>query len=386
MSCRGTNGNSATTSLAKFISGTDDSLVSQVFHELRREALTKLKEEAKEKASKSEVLEFIQKGVEKAQTDSRIRDSRRDSLIQRFRAAEDDLNNNNGPDKATFEAWEKLEERLINLRPSPEALSDDTTVALSPEGIQIALGDVLAARRLANEYKLHRSQEAIKKYNELSERANRIEAAYDASDIGYKALLSSPDAEESSRNHALWKNRLETANINREKRNIIVEARNIASSLPLEALKKERENALRVIQGMEKKKVAVNSPQFINAKKKYQEAYRNYLYSVAINAKVAHVANHKNLKSPTMWSRILEHSKQYDRDVLWASVEMMALDLDRASYKMGLISSLEIERRSIQRAEARQSILDVAGKHEVDPVNKTFADKIRYQRRIAVAR
>lgn len=386
MSCRGTNGNSATTSLAKFISGTDDSLVSQVFHELRREALTSLNDIAKEKAEKSDVLEFIQKGIEKAQTDSRIRDSRRESLVQRFRAAEEDLNAENGPDKATFAAWAKLEERLINLRPSPEALSDDTTVAMSPEGIQIALGDVLAARRLANEYKLHKSPEAIKKYNELSERANRIEAAYDASEIGYKSLLSSPDADKASRNHPLWLHRVETANSNRAKRNIILEAREKALNTPLEDLKNEREKALQYIRGMEKKKVPANHPDFIASKKNYQEAYRNYLYGVAMNAKVAHVANHKNLKSPTMWSRILEHSKTYDRDVLWSSVEMMSLDLDRASYKMGLISSAEIERRSMQRAEARQSILDIAGNKEVDPVNKAFADKIRYQRRITVVR
>lgn len=386
MSCRGTNGNSATTSLAKFISGTDDSLVSQVFHELRREALTHLKDSARGKATKSEVLEFIQKGIEKAQTDNRIRDSRRDSLVQRFRAAEHDLNSGEGPDKATFTAWSKLEERLVNLRPSPEALSDDTTVAVSPEGIQIALGDVLAARRLANEYRLHKSPEAIKKYNELSERASRIEAAYDASEIGYKALLSSPDSDSNSRNHPLWLHRVETANINRDKRNLILEARDAAANSTLEFLKKEKENSLQNIRALEKKKTPVNNPDFIAAKKTYQTNYRNYLYGIALNAKVAHIANHKNLKSPTMWSRIIEHGNQHDRDSLWSSVEMMALDLDRSSYKMGLISGTEIERRSMQRAEARQSVLDVAGNQEVDPVNRVFADKIRYQRRIAIAR
>lgn len=386
MSCRGTNGNSATTSLAKFISGTDDTLVSQVFHELRREALTQLEDSSKDKASKDEVIEFIQKGIEKAQSDNRIRDSRRESLVQRFRAAENDIKHNNGPDKATFAAWVKLEERLVNLRPSPEALADDTTVVSSPEGIQIALGDVLAARRLANEYKLHKSPEAIKKYNELSERANRIEASYDASDVGYKALLNSPDSNEQSKNYSLWLNRVQIADSNRSKRNLILEAKAISTEKSISELKDARDTALEKIRLLEKSKLAATSPEFIFAKKAYQETYRHYLYGVAHNAKIAHVANHKNLKSPTMWARIVQHNDVFTRDTLWSSAEMMALDLDRASYKMGLISSVEIERRSTQRAEARQSVLDIAGHQEVDPVNKAFADKLRHQRRIAVAR
>lgn len=381
MSCRGTNGNSATTSIAKFVSGADDTLVSQVFHELRREALSNLGSESKEKAEKEAVLDFIEAGIRKAQSDTRIRDSRRESLIARFRAAENDLEHGNGPDKATFAAWQELEERLLNVSPSPEALSEDTTIVESPEGIQIAIGDVFAARRLANEYRAYNSPEAIKKYNELSERANRIEAAYDSTDVGYQALLKSPDSDPKSKNHALWQNRVQIANNNRSRTNTIVEAKKSASEIPLSVLLENKDSALSVIRLLEKKKISNSDSKMIEAKKDYNVAFRNYLYGVAYNNKTLHIASHKNLKSPTMWNKIAEQAGTGNRDTSWQAAELIALDLDRASYKMGLISKLEIERRSNLRAEARQTILDYAGKGEVDPVNKSYADKVRLQRR-----
>lgn len=390
MSCRGTNGNSATTSMAKFISGSGDSLVSQVFHELRREAVIELSEESKTKAEDASVLTFIRSGIEKAQSDSRIRDSRRESLALRYKAAESDVVQGNGPDKATFLAWQRLEGRLLNLKPSTEALAEDTTVAISPEGIHIALGDVLAVRRLANEYKLHRSVEAIRKYNELSERANRSEAAYDSSDIGYQALLNSPDSDSESTNYPMWFARLEMAKSNRSKHNVIIDARNAASTLSIEELKQQKEALFFKIKGLEKAGDAVsdNTSAILlsQLKKEYQRSYRNYLYGISYNAKISHISTHKNLKSPTMWSRILEQKTDFQRDALWSAAEMMALDLDRASNKMGLISSVELERRALVRAEARQSVLDGFGKQEIDPINKAYAGKIQLQRRIAIAK
>jgi hypothetical protein len=384
MSCRGTNGNSATTSMAKFISGADDTLVSQVFHELRREAIVELEDNSKDKEEDSNVLNFIRKGIEKAQSDSRIRDSRRESLALRYKAAENDVVHGNGPDRATFLAWERLEGRLLNLTPSTEALTEDTTVATSPEGIQIALGDVLAVRRLANEYKMHKSAEAIKKYNELSERANRSEAAYDSSDIGYKALLNSPDSDPSSTNYPMWLARVEMAKSNRNKHNIILDAKNAASTLSIEVLRQQKASLFSRIKDLEKKNDPNNALVLSQLKKEYQRSYRNYLYGVSHNAKISHIATHKNLKSPTMWSRLLEQKSEFQRDSLWASAEMLALDLDRASYKMGLISNLELERRALVRAEARQGVLDGLGNQEVDPVNRAYADKIRFQRRLAI--
>jgi hypothetical protein len=383
MSCRGTNGNSATTSIAKFISSADDTLVSQVFHELRREALTRLGTAGREKAAKEDVLDFIEAGIRKAQTDNRIRDSRRESLIARFRAAENDAKNDNGPDLATFTAWQDLESRLLNVAPSSEALSDDTTIAESPEGIQIAIGDVFAARRLANEYRSYNSPEAVKKYNELSERANRIEAAYDSTDVGYAALLKSPDSDTSSSNHALWIQRKERAELNRTKVNTIAEAKKLAAETPIIELQNRKDSSLSTIRELEKKKISSSDPKFIEAKKMYNEAFRNYLYGVAYNNKTLHIASHKNLKSPTMWSRIAEQAGEGSRDLAWQSAELVALDLDRASFKMGLISKSEIERRGMLRAEARQTILDYSGSGEVDPVNRGYADKIRLQRRQA---
>ncbi len=381
MSCRGTNGNSATTSIAKFVSGADDTLVSQIFHELRREAISSLGDTAKEKADKEEVRDFIEAGIRKAQSDIRIRDSRRESLVARFRAAENDLSHNNGPDNATFLAWKELESRLTNVVPSPEALSDDYTVAESPEGIQIAIGDVFAARRIANEYRNYNSPEAIRKYNELSERANRIEAAYDSSDVGYKALLKSPDSDPSSKNYSLWQQRVKIAESNRARENTILLARSSAIETPLAELSSRKNTSLSIIRGLESKGVSQNDPKLLEAKKNYNVAFRNYLYGVAYNNKTLHIATHKNLKSPTMWKRITEQAGENMRDVSWQAAELLALDLDRSSYKMGLIPKIEIERRSLLRAEARQTILDLAGKNEVDPVNKAYADKIRQQRR-----
>lgn len=385
MSCRGTNGNSATTSIAKFISNSDDTLVSQVFHELRRESLSELGSQGREKAPKEDVLDFIEEGIRKAQTDTRIRDSRRESLIARFRAAENDTKNGNGPDLATFTAWKSLESRLLNLAPSSEALSEDTTIAESPEGIQIAIGDVFAARRLANEYRSYNSPEAIKKYNELSERANRIEAAYDSTDVGYAALLQSPDSDTSSINHALWKQRKERAELNRSKPNTIAESKKIATEVPLTQLLEAKDISLDNIRSLEKKKVSSSDIKFIEAKKEYNAAFRNYLYGVAYNNKTIHIASHKNLKSPTMWGRISDQAGEGNRDVAWQAAELLALDLDRASFKMGLISKIEIERRGSLRAEARQTILDYLGSGEVDPINRGYADKVRLQRRQAKA-
>jgi hypothetical protein len=368
--------------MAKFISNTGDTLVSQVFHELRREAIIELADSSKEKAEDSSVLEFIRLGIDKAQSDSRIRDSRRESLALRYKAAENDVSYGNGPDKATFLAWQRLEDRLLNMRPSTEALAEDTTVATSPEGIQIALGDVLAVRRLANEYKSHKSVEAIRKYNELSERANRSEAAYDSSDIGYKALLNSPDSNTSSSNYPMWSARLEMAKSNRSKPNIITDAKTVASANSIEVLKQHKESVFSKIRDLEKDGSPDNATQLVQLKKEYQNSYRNYLYGIGYNAKISHIATHKNLKSPTMWSRILDQKSDFQRDSLWSAAEMLALDLDRSSYKMGLISNAELERRSLVRAEARQSVLDGFGNNEIDPINRIYADKMKLQRRM----
>ena len=148
MSCRQNNGNSSATSLAKFLTDSDESLVSHIFHVARREATARFGDEAKNPADVSQVNSFLNDSRSLARHDSRIPDARRESLIRRIDDAQEDLINGQIPSKGTFPAWVELsgrldEAQLLQAKPITNA---DPTLGVTAEGIAISRSEIELAK------------------------------------------------------------------------------------------------------------------------------------------------------------------------------------------------------------------------------------------------
>jgi hypothetical protein len=404
MSCRETHGNSAVTSLAKFLTGADEQTVSRVFHQVRRDAVTAFADHATDPAPQDAVAALLTNALIVAETDPRIRDSRRTSLTARLHAALADNANGAGPNQATFHSWTTLQNAILNapaeLR-EPAAPEVDPTIGTTAEGLTISLGDVMAARRAADESfskasayvgaVTHReatygrrqlngamSYEAVR----LRERADKLEAAYDATDAGFALLNQSPESDPNHHGHGAWNRRVRQAREARGTRNPIVAAHAAAAALGEPAARSAREQALTAAKASESAwkadRTARNSIALERDAKVFHKAQRLWLYSVAADPDVA-AASKSDLLSPASWSAVRSGSNVVRTD-RWRALEVLSADMDKAEARIGRISDTEVARRSVARAEARQQVLDSEGHGDIDPVNRRFAEAVRIRR------
>lgn len=403
MSCRETSGNSATTSLVKFLTGAPEKLVSHEFHRLRREGKSgDLEATGEQPASGTEVSAFLEKLRVAAANDSRIKESRRASLTSRIDQALDDVANGRGPNQATFYAWQNLESAVTSNVDFVDNAEDDSLVGVTPEGLEISQGDVEAARRMAAQdqeklgYRVaYGYPTAENKYlrksaqistMELWAKAERLEAAFDATDTGYEILMSDERSNPEHAGHTEWKLRRERADKIREQSSAIVIARNQAKESTLLSLEDRRVEAFRKVRHYEKllsdgKQNSANRLKLQESRKEAQLAQRTYLYKVAEDASVISIAQSKNLTSPSEWDALpaVQNVNRFD---VWRSAELIAADLDRARVRVGRIPQEEAARRELIRAQARQAILDSEGQGTIDPVNKKFAATLQQRRAI----
>jgi hypothetical protein len=402
MSCRETHGNSATTSLAKFITGAEEKTVSQVFHKVRRDAADRLGESAHKNADFPLVDQFLQDSLLQAQTDERIRESRRESLISRFESARVDAANGKLPSNATFAAWKELIPGIAEN--SPELFSSDNndeTIGVTEDGITISLGDVQAAKRRAEAaannifaQKMVRSavvngrrldNNGYQDAEALKERADRLQAAYDSTDAGYKVLLASEDANPKRFGHQEWLERKNVAEANRSNPTLITLTRQAAQALGEENAEKTRNAALdkaRIADASFKENPTPQTRVALDAAtQEFQQAQRIWLYSLAESGDVFSHVEQADLRTPVLWGSIGENVRHADRSQSWRVIELLAADKDKAEVRVGRINDIEAARRATARAEARQTILDSEGLGEIDPVNRRFAESMRLRRK-----
>lgn len=402
MSCRETHGNSATTSLAKFLTGAEEKTVSQVFHKVRRDAVDRLGDNAHNSAEYPLVDQFLQDSLVQAQTDERIRESRRESLISRFESARVDAANGKLPSNATFSAWKELVHSIEEN--SPELLANDgtdETIGVTEDGITISLGDVQAAKRRAEaaennifSQKMMRSavsngrrvdNDGYQDADALKDRALRLQAAYDATEAGYKVLLSSEAANPKHAEHNAWLERKTAADSNRATPTAITLTRQAAQALGVEKSEKIRNAALEKAREADAAFKENSNPKtraaLDSAKHEFQQAQRIWLYSLAESHDAfTHVA-HSDLRTPVLWASVGEqYGFNGERSKSWRVIELLAADRDKAEVRVGRITDIEAARRATSRAEARQTILDSEGAGEIDPVNRRFAESIRLRR------
>lgn len=405
MSCRETHGNSATTSLAKFLTGAEEKTVSQVFHKVRRDAVDRLGDSAHKSADIAEVDLFLQNALVHAQSDERIRESRRQSLIARFEAARADAANGKLPSKATFAAWQDL---IPTIEANADLISPesvDETIGVTEDGITISLGDVQAAMRRAEaaannifSQKMMRSavvngrradHNGYQDAETLADRARRLQGAYDATDAGYKVLLESDAANPSHPDHAAWLERRKAAEENRATPSLITLTRRAAQTLGesnAEATRKAAlESARKADAEFKANPSGTTKANLEKAKTEFQQAQRIWLYSLAEKHDVfSHIA-HSDLRTPVLWQSASDISRPFgERNLAWSVVELLAADRDKAEVRVGRITEVEAARRATSRAEARQSILDAEGLGEIDPVNRRFAESMRLRRSVRV--
>lgn len=405
MSCRETSGNSATTSLIKFLTGAHEKVVSHEFHNLRREGRTNVySESADEAAPKDQVVAFLEKHKQIAINDSRVKESRRLSLEDRFNQAIHDLDYGRGPNKATFYAWTELEKAVESAkeRTNEDENDVDSQIGITPEGLEISYGDVEAARRMAQEahQKLARKRQDerargvpaetgyIRKQEniyvtELQDKAERIQAAYDATDIGYSFLLQESQNRESV--DPVLQERTSKAEENRAKASMIIDARVYAEKSTIEELENLRQTAFTRVRHYESlmrngKQQSSNTIKLQEATKELKVAQRAYFYRVAKDNGLEGRASSNSLNTPSEWDSLTNPTLSQNRDDIWKSLELISSDLDRARIRVGRISQSEAERRAIKRAQARQSLLDSENRNQFDPVNRKFAETERAKR------
>lgn len=408
MSCRETSGNSATTSLVKFITGASEKLVSHEFHRLRREGKEGDRQSTGDMpADANEVTAFLSKLRLTAQNDSRIKESRRMSLQHRIDQALVDAESGRGPNQATFYAWTNLQDAVESNNDFIDSSDDAPVAGRTPEGLEISLGDVQAAWRMAQQEHealqsrglpgraMYSDQRYARKVREISTlelraRAERLQAAFDATDVGYDLLQKDAASSSDHPNHVIWSQRVALAQSNRERVSAVAQARDEASSISFQSSRDNREAAFARVKHYERliaagKQDAANSEKLQQARKSAQHAQRVYLYKVAQEASVTSTAQSKKLSSPSEWAELpsLEATDRFD---IWRSAELIAADMDRARVRVGRIPNEEATRRELMRARARQAILDSEGQGVIDPVNKRFAAAENERRILGIKR
>lgn len=407
MSCRETSGNSATTSLVKFLTGASEKIVSHEFHNLRREGRTAVFADNHDDPAPAErVRSFLEEHRQLALDDSRVKESRRLSLQERFDQAMHDLDHGRGPNNATFYAWTKLESAVVTANETADSEVDgaDDQTGITPEGLEINYGDVLASRRMAeeahrnlslklqvepgltvpNSVRYNRKKQAVY-VAELQEKADRLQAAFDATDVGFAKLQAECDSSEPA--SSILHQRLHKANELRERTGVITQARSQAQASTFDQIATQKQEAASRVRHYESlvragKQNASNNIKLQEATRELKLTQRAYLYKVANEYRLEAKASSSALHTPSEWTSVSKSASGIDRSDIWRSLELLSADLDRARIRVGRISSTEAERRSLKRAQARQAILDAENNDELDPVNKRFAELEQRKRSI----
>jgi len=413
MSCRATSGNSAATSLAKFLTRSKEDVVSHVFHEVRAEAMVmygRSEDGAKAGALPADVTavqDFIDQSRLLARHDPRVPDAWRAKLIARIDAAESELRSGeNIPNKATFYAWSNLTERLESQpddsRRGRNSVPPDPTAGVTPEGLVITASDVALAQSeyerlkegFKNNYEMSKAKTAetyqereSRKFRALElaaarDRFERVSEAYDATDTGYAILLADPAKNRRNSGHAAWLERVARADGKRASTDPAATVRQAAATETESSAVSARYKALSDLRAAEttyRSSPSVRSrAKYEKAAKEYQNRQRVYLYTLLERPELTE-ASEADLRSPQSWS-LLGGNEQVTRQDMWRALDMNAADKDTAAVRIGRISDVEAMRRSILRAEARQSVLDMEGRGEIDGINRRFAESLKRKR------
>lgn len=416
MSCRENNGNSAATSLAKFLTGSEEKLVSHIFHVARREGAIDLGDTAKEYADKNNVLEFLTRAHYVARHDARIPDARRANLINRIEGAEEDIQAGRlkkWPSKATFVAWNTLQERLEleNAVNEVHVEEMDPNIGFTPEGIaisgeevNIALLDLNRLQATLAKKKPLPASETPPTFNKTPdvismaafevdlarEKYERLLVAYDATDTGYNNLIQNIKTAENHEDEEALKDllpRLASAEEQRTQTSLLsltlAEAKvtghgvarenfDIARTLAKNAEKEYRDN-----------------PQDKDKLQKYEDSNelarktrRIYLYTLLDDSTIKTALSHRDALSPQIWSTITGNEK-VDRVVMWAAVDLYLSDRDNVEVRLGRLRDGEVANKSFSRAQARQALLDAEGNGAIDTINRRHFESVSRKRGVS---
>ena len=408
MSCRQNNGNSAATSLAKFLTDSEENLVSHIFHVARREATEKYGiEESKNPADLSKVNSFLNDSRSLARHDSRVQDSRRESLIRRIDDAQEDLIKGQVPGKATFDAWVELRGRLDeaqSLRVKPLVNSDPTLgvtvdgIAISRNEIELAKADYerlkkqIEARITTVPMNTNMSARARESLNMISfevqiagEKYRKLSDAYDATEVGYELLLNSPDSNTISSGYFDW----ELRKVNAEKSRVTVsplikaldEAEEIGFSEASKLMYETRLEAKKAEALYLEEKNPRNRNIYEVAASAARHSRRVFLYTILEQPGLIKSIENNDMYSPTSWANLNGYAeKQVSLNEVWTAVELHFSDIDNAEVRVGKIRDGEVARRAYTRAEARQSLLDSQGNGAIDIINRRYNESIRRKR------
>lgn len=417
MSCRQNEGNSAATSLAKFLTDSEEKVVSHLFHVARREeTITLGKTVARELADKNDVLEFLSRAHYVARHDSRIPDARRQSLVERIEGAEADIQASRfkkWPTKATFAAWNNLQARLEleNAINNVGAEEVDPNVGFTPEGIAISAGEVnialldynrlqamLTKKKLAvgidGSFDLAKAPENIKlaagEVDLARVRYEKLVVAYDATDTGYNNLLQNirtAENEEDENAISELSPRLVAAQKHREQSSLLSLTLAEAKAIGYEKAKNAFEEACALAKEAEIDYLA--NAQDKEKFKKYEDsnesarkAKRIYLYTLLDDATIKTALSQKDALSPQIWSAIVGNDK-VERAGIWAAVDLYLSDRDNVEVRLGKLREGEVVPKSLARAQARQALLDAEGKGTIDTINRRHFESISRKRGVS---
>jgi hypothetical protein len=375
MSCRETAGNSAVTSLSKFLTDADETLVASLFHKLRREAVDTL-EDPNEPADAEAVRAFLLECGHLARHDARVREARRQSVLDRLATAEADLAAGNGPNKATFQAWSRLRDTI-----EQETSSIPAGAVITTDGLLVTRDEVDSARRayeealrttadartlLASTQRISTDpNKALPDSNDpvtLAERYRRLELAYDSSDTGYDELKSSASATPTHPGHEEWQQRVTAADHARNTPSPIRSARIAAERVGLHQARTNFITSLRhartAIETARQNRAAGPNPDLDQTVRETQAAHKVFAYALLSTPELSGVMN-ADLRSPKAWSDISAALPGITRNEIWEAVETCMKDRDLAEARIGRITSNRISIRNRAREEARKAALTV---------------------------
>jgi hypothetical protein len=354
MSCRETHGNSAATSLAKFLTGAEEKVVAQTFHELRREAAEALGPSAAADASRAEVLEFLAAAGTLARHDDRVKESRRASLLARIEAATTDAENGTLPNAAVFSAWTQLRDRLDATTSLPD------NVGITADGLVITADEVDSARRAAAEAVQNERTLGYRSPSRATiaaqNRARLLQAAYDGTDVGYAALQADEASLADHRQHAAWQARVAAADKMRATPSAIVAVKIEAAQTTVTASREATAQAIAEAKSLEAqwretRTVALNMAH--DRAMKEARRYRRVMNYAIASAPAVSQALSADLASSSVWSA-LQGSSDASRVECWQAVEVVSADRDGAEVRIGRISESRAVSRAARRAQARQ--------------------------------
>lgn len=412
MSCRDWAGNSAVTSLAKFLTRTPEKTGSHLFHVIKKEAMLAMGKDGRASADTQPVLLHLERVLQAAQHDVRVPEARRGDLVERAKKAIEMVTaGERVPDKATFYAWQHLEARL-EADPSAKATvrhgravvaEFDDTAGTTPDGLVVTASDVEKAK---SEYEtLLRTMNAQlvrnkKMYSDTDRQAHkrlalevaaardrfeRMQGAYDSTDTGYEALKTTTVTVPGIAPRVMLRERLKAAEARRSTEPEVVQYQKAAAVMDPAVAKTKRDQSAEQVRKVENTYRTIptdaNRKAYETAVAEYRVTQRTYLYALMSRPEVSLVTKSGDLRSTQAWAS-LEQQRDVDRVDLWRAVDLYASDMDKAEIRIGRINEVEGIRRGLQRAEARQAVLDSEGGGKLDPINRRFAESLKRKRGI----